>query len=87
MTKIEPGKLGMWISTTDWDGRRFVILNVIDYRADLMDIVSQETFFARIMFEDNLIVSTPVIVLKRSSFPILESGLLGTEPDEAWQLP
>ena len=49
-----------------------------------MEIVSQERFFVRIMFENNLIVSTPVTVLKRSSFPILDSGELGSEPDEAW---
>jgi len=84
MMKVEPGKLGMWISTTDWDGQKFVILDVVDYQVDLMEIVSQERFFVRIMFENNLIVSTPVTVLKRSSFPILDSGELGSEPDEAW---
>lgn len=85
MTKIEPGKLGMWVSATDWDGRMFVVLDILDYHADLMDIVSQDRFFVRIMFEDNLIASTPMTVLRRSSFPILESGELGSEPDEAWE--
>jgi len=85
MTKIEPGKLGMWISATDWDGQKFVVLNVVDYQADLMDIVSQNRFFVRVMFENNLIVSTPATVFKRSSFPILDSGQLGSEPEDNWE--
>jgi hypothetical protein len=85
MTKIEPGKLGTWISKTSWDGQKFVVLSVTDYQADLMDIVSQNRFFVRIMFESNLIVSTHATVFKRSSFPILDSGQLGSEPEDAWE--
>ena len=77
MTKIEIGKIGQLLFMKSEKFINFVIIDVRKYEDSDSRIITINTC-------ENEIFCFETAYFKKSSFPILDDGSTGYEPDEGW---